>query len=133
MQNASPIDSAAIGVSTLCILHCLALPILASFLPFLTHLAEAEWAHKILVIATIPLIALALFRSQPGKDRIIFAILAFAGAATLFAGAFVHELHDWETHLTVIGALVLASAHIFRWRCHASCRSKAFPPSMHGA
>jgi len=133
MQTASRLDPIAIGISSLCIFHCLALPILASSLPVLSYAAEAEWAHKALVIAALPVIAIALFRSKPGKDRLIFAFFALLGAGTLLAGAFVHELHDWEQHLTVIGALLLAGAHIFRWRCHASCNSASFPPSNHGS
>ena len=121
MQYAQRIDAAAIGVSTLCILHCLALPFFASLLPILTSAAEAEWAHKALVIASAPLAFAALLLTGPGQNRLIFAGLAIIGVAALFAGAFVHEFHDYEKILTAGGALTLASAHLFRWRCHADC------------
>jgi len=131
MQSASRIDTAAIGVSSMCVIHCLALPLLVSVSPYFSAVAEAEWVHKALVLAALPIIGAALLRSQPGSDRIIFAGFAFVGAAMLLAGAFVHELHDWEKLLTVFGALMLAGAHLFRWRCHASCRSDAFPANRH--
>jgi len=133
MATLSRTDGAAICVSGLCILHCLALPFAASLLPIFGGIAENEWVHKGLVIATPFLVAAALLRSCPGRDRVIFTVIALTGVAILFAAAFVHELHDFETPLTVIGALVLASAHLFRWRCHKSCTSAAFPAERHDA
>lgn len=127
MTTISRTDGAAICLSGLCILHCLALPILASLLPVVGSVAENEWIHKALVIATPFVVGAALYRSCAGRDRIIFAVIAVTGMALLFAAAFVHELHDYETQLTVIGALTLASAHLFRWRCFWSCTSAAFP------
>ena len=47
-----------------------------------------------------------------------FAAWAAFGGALLVAGAFVESLHDYETHLTVIGACCLAGAHLFRWTRH---------------
>ena len=131
MATLSRTDGAGICVSGLCILHCLALPFAASLLPMFGAVAENEWVHKSLVIATPFLVASALLRSCPGRDRVIFTAIALSGVAILFAAAFVHELHDFETPLTVIGALVLACAHVFRWSCHKSCTSAAFPAERH--
>ena len=131
MTTLSRTDGVAICLSGLCILHCLALPIAASLLPIFGSVAENEWIHKGLVIVTPFLVAAALYRSCPGRDRIIFLGIAGTGVALLFAAAFIHELHDFETPLTVIGALILASAHVFRWRCHASCTSASFPAESH--
>ena len=131
MSTLSRTDGAAICLSGLCIIHCLALPVLASLTPVFGSIAENEMIHKALVIATPFLVAAALYRSCPGRDRIIFLAIAGTGIALLFAAAFVHELHDYETPLTVVGALILASAHLFRWRCHKSCTSPAFPSDRH--
>lgn len=119
-------DAAAIGISSLCLAHCLALPLLASFLPILGAVSENELVHKVMVLAALPFSAMALLRSRSGKDRGIFAALAAIGIALLVAGAFVHELHDFETPLTIFGAVVLAGAHTFRWKRHASLQSKSF-------
>lgn len=119
MQNAQRVDAAAISLSGLCVLHCLGLPLVASFLPVISQAAEAEWIHKALVIAAGPLALAAFMLTRAGSTRLIFGALAGAGVAALIAGAFVHELHDYERHLTVAGALLLAGAHVFRWRAHA--------------
>ena len=131
MTSLSRTDGLAICLSGLCIIHCLALPIAASLMPIFGSLAENEWIHKALVIATPFVIGAALYRSCPGRDRVTFLAIAVTGVVLLFAAAFVHELHDYETPLTVIGALILAGAHVFRWRCHASCTSEAFLNERH--
>ena len=46
MKTISYVDSAGLGVSSLCIIHCLFLPILGTSLPILGVLSEYEWLHK---------------------------------------------------------------------------------------
>ncbi len=41
--------------------------------------------------------------------------LIIAGLGLLFAGAFVEPWHDYETRMTVVGAILLASGHVLRW------------------
>ena len=124
-------DATAISLSSLCLLHCLALPFLASALPLLGPAAEAEWVHRLLVILALPVSLFALARTRPGRDRWLFGAMLLAGAGLLLSGAFVEALHDWETPLTVLGALTLMTAHFFRWQRHRSADSAAFPPSDH--
>ena len=42
-------DTVAIGLSGLCLAHCLALPIFASLLPIAGAWAEAAWVHWLFV------------------------------------------------------------------------------------
>ena len=117
-RTSSPayIDASAISISALCIMHCLALPVLAASLPVLGVLTEAEWIHRGLVAIALPITAFALFRAQRTVNPAAFTILAIPGLSLLLAGAFVEALHDYETTLTVMGAVLLATAHIWRWR-----------------
>ncbi|MEM8616483.1 MAG: MerC domain-containing protein [Pseudomonadota bacterium] len=112
------VDAVAVGVSSLCLIHCLALPLLASALPVMGPFAEAEWIHKVLVLIALPLAVFAFLAERPGARRRVFAILAVCGAAFLTAGAFVEALHDYEVVLTVCGAVLLGAAHFYRWRTH---------------
>lgn len=117
--RAAVIDASAVTLSGLCLIHCLALPLAVAFLPLAGVVAEAEWVHKAFVAAALPLSAWAITRSGHMKGRAVFVLLAVSGLALLVAAAFVEALHDFETPLTVLGALLLASAHIWRWRMHA--------------
>ena len=110
------IDGAAVCLSGLCIIHCLALPIFASMLPILGSVAEAEWVHKAFVLLTIPISMTAIFWSLRSDLVWLFGGLVTIGLGFLIAGAFVEALHDYETLLTVSGALIVSIAHILRWR-----------------
>ncbi|MEM0928356.1 MAG: MerC domain-containing protein [Pseudomonadota bacterium] len=115
-------DGPAVVLSSLCILHCLALPVLASLVPTLGVWFDHEWIHRGLVLLAIPFTATALLQGGLSGRALGFAIGATAGLALLLAAAFVESLHDSEALLTVIGALILASAHIWRWTMHRSAR-----------
>lgn len=117
------IDVSAITLSGLCVVHCLALPLIAAFLPLAGAWSEAEWVHKAFVVLALPLSGFAIVRGLSGPDWKVFVGLAVTGLILLVAAAFVEALHDFETPVTVAGALMLASAHIWRWARHAHCKS----------
>lgn len=120
IRSAFPVslDGAAIGVSTLCLIHCLALPLLVVALPALAVVAEVEWVHRALVLIAAPVSLLALARLQRVGSRPAISALIVLGLSLLIAAAFVHALHDHEVMLTVAGALIVSLAHIWRWRAH---------------
>lgn len=114
----SAVDYSAMGVSSLCILHCLAAPALAGVLPLAGAWANAEWAHKALVVMAVPISVYAAFvRGMYFRDR-IFVFFVTLGLALLTAAAFVEKFHDIEKQLTAAGAFILAGSHLWRWRCH---------------
>ena len=120
-SRAAAIDAPAIAFSGLCFIHCLILPVLSASLPSLGVLAEAEWLHKAFVFAALPFSLIALASKQTSA---VAGGLIVVGFSLLVAGAFVEALHDYETLLTVTGAIVLASGHVVRWvRTNASGQS----------
>lgn len=108
------IDRSAITISTLCLIHCLVLPIIATSLPVLGVLAETEWLHRLFVVMTIPLALIAFLPPLNTRYKYVMRTLACSGVALLAAGAFVEAWHDYETQLTVFGALLIGVAHICR-------------------
>jgi len=106
-------DRAATALSGLCILHCLALPLLASVAPIFSVAAEAEWVH--IVFASL---AAVVSMSVPLRDAsargLGFVGPAGLGVAFLVAGIFADEFGADETVLTVIGGVLVAFAHIRR-------------------
>lgn len=120
-MNSTKIDAAAISLSGLCLAHCLALPFLASVIPFLGAAAEMEWLHKTFVFLAALFVAFALATAPKHSSRMTFVVLAIIGIGLLFTGAFIEQFHDHETLLTTIGAVVLASAHLVRWRAQQCC------------
>ncbi len=114
----SPIDAAAAGLSFACIAHCLALPIAAAALPILGVVSDQEWIHRAFVLAALPLSGFAIVRGVQDGQR-TFVGVASMGLLLLVLGAFVERFEAHETALTVLGALLLAAAHVWRWRRHA--------------
>jgi len=115
MKNTAALfDASAVALSTLCLLHCLALPLLAALLPLFGAWSEAEWVHGVFVLIAAPLSGYALWRAH--RHRPLPAALwlqAGTGLALLLAGASGMFGEQAETPLTVAGSLALAGAHLW--------------------
>ncbi|MBH1836172.1 MerC domain-containing protein [Stenotrophomonas maltophilia] len=119
MKSPSPalLDAGALALSSLCLLHCLALPLLAAALPLFGAWAQAEWVHLLFVAIALPLTGYALLRADRRHRLPVMAwIAAGLGLGLLLAGALELPSHAWETPLTVTGSLLLAATHIWNAR-----------------
>lgn len=107
------LDTAAVGLSALCFVHCLVVPIAALSLPFLGFFADAEWVHWLFVGIAAPIAALAIAPATlSGRRPWSIPALAAGGVLLLLGGAFDWPSHEWGTGLTVAGGLSLATAHL---------------------
>lgn len=115
MKPAAPspwADLSAAALSGLCLLHCLALPLLASLLPVLGTWSEAEWVHGAFVLLALPLSLFALGRAHARRALPLkMWVLAAFGLLALAAGAFGWPDARWETPITVAGSLMLVATH----------------------
>lgn len=115
--SAALLDAGAVTLSGLCLLHCLALPLLASALPLFGAWADAEWVHLLFVAIALPLTGYALWRAARRRPLPALAwAAAGTGLALLLAGALALPSHEWETPLTVAGSLLLAATHLWNAR-----------------
>ena len=109
-------DKAAIGLSLLCALHCLALPLVAVLLPSLVALGlEGESFHVWMVFAVIPLSAFALTMGCKKHRQMSVLVLGILGLLLLcLAPLLGHELlgEMGERVLTLAGAAIIAKSHI---------------------
>ncbi|WP_434212742.1 MerC domain-containing protein [[Pseudomonas] boreopolis] len=113
-------DASAMTLSGLCLLHCLALPLLASLLPLFGAWSEAEWVHMAFAGVALPISGYALWRAH--RRRALppgLWAMATAGLAGLLLGALGWPAHALETPLTVAGSTLVAGAHFWNWRRHA--------------
>jgi len=119
-RTSTLLDASAIALSSLCLLHCLALPLLAAALPLLGVWAEAEWVHVLFVIIAAPMTGFALWRAHRQQRLPAAAVTsAVVGLLLLLAGAAGWPSHDSETPMTVAGSLLLAATHAWNaWRRH---------------
>lgn len=114
----------AASVSLICVLHCIALPLLAALMPMIAQFAENELAHQILVLLALPLSLRVVWISRSVNSDKLFVSAVLFGLGMLLVGAFVEAWSAYETLLTVAGGTLLGSAHIWHWL--RRCRSGAF-------
>ncbi len=124
LRPPSAADRSAIALSTLCLIHCLALPILISLLPWLSWLETHEsMVHRWLLAFIAPLSLWALSRgcAHHGRWPVLFGGL-LAVAALVGAIALEPLVPAMELPLTVIGSAILISSHIYNLRALSRCR-----------
>lgn len=113
-------DLTAISISSLCLIHCLIVPLTAAVLPIFAVIEEAEWLHRLLVMLAAPVSAIAIIQMRKHYIGPVFIIAASFGLTMLFMAAFLERFHPQEKIMTFIGAASLIFAHIWRWRGHGS-------------
>lgn len=108
------LDLYAAGLSSLCLLHCLALPLLVALLP-LAALAENELVHRVLVVAAIPVSLRVIWKTLPAGRNWPFVGTALSGLGLLLLAAFQEAVSAYEEPLTVAGGTLLMAAHLWHW------------------
>lgn len=107
-------DAIAAVLSCLCIVHCLALPVGAAWLPSLVSVAENDLVHQILLAVAMCLSGPLLFWKGNNNTR----FLGLVGFLALIIGLSVH--HELaEKVVTSIGSCFIAVGHIVR---HQACK-----------
>ncbi len=130
------LDGLGVLASTLCLVHCLALPLLAGALPFVLqgssdahhhhHHHGHEHAagislHIVLFLAIAPIALIALGRGYLHHRRGAIPLLGACGLALLGLGMSVGG--PLEIALSVVGSIGLAAAHLWNHKslpCYAS-------------
>src|SRR5210317_1538295 len=109
------LDGAAVGLSGLCLLHCLTLPFFVGALPMLMPFTDSHLHAQMLYFA-VPLSAVAIGIGYARQRNPLVVLAAFAGLGLLVVGATVAHgsLGIVADRLfTVSGSLILAAAHLW--------------------
>ena len=117
-DSASLLDRAAIALSGLCVLHCLAMPFVLLALPFMGQLTEGHF-HLQMLVVVVPVSSIALGLGFRRHRRMPVMVAGGIGLLLLFVGGtWMHSevgiLADRAT--TIAGSLLLASAHFYNSR-----------------
>ena len=104
------------GLSALCVIHCLALPFLVAALPILTPFT-GSWVHAALVLTAAPVSIWAIRASHVWRKWQISGPIVF-GLSLLAAAAFIPALAEIEVAMSVIGALFIAFGHAYNYLYH---------------
>jgi hypothetical protein len=117
-------DTAAVVLSGVCMLHCLALPIALTILPIVNvSLLDESTFHLIMMAVILPISIIALsIGCRQHKDKLTLVLGSTGLALLTITALFGHDLLGLagERIVTSIGGLILAAAHIQNYRC---CRN----------
>lgn len=121
VQTIDWLDRAALTGSAVCMVHCLALPLLIAVAPASSAvLAIPESFHRWILLLAVPMAIVALIAGHArhaGKWPILVGGL---GLALMGIGAFLVPEGLAETAITVVGSVLVAGAHIGNWRLRRS-------------
>ena len=109
------LDLYAAGLSTLCVLHCVALPVLVALMPVVAQAAESELVHQVLVVIAVPVSLRVVWKTGLAPGSRLFVGAALVGLGLLLLGGFVEAVSAYEVPITVAGGALLGSAHIWHW------------------
>ena len=116
-------DKAAISLSIICIIHCLALPLIVVLLPVLTALnLQDEAVHWWMLGAVVPTSLYALTMGCKKHKDYTVMVLGVVGLVILVITTFLgHDLlgEAGESIFTTLGALIIAGGHLIN---HRLCR-----------
>ncbi|MFK7825438.1 MAG: MerC domain-containing protein [Oligoflexales bacterium] len=119
-------DKFAIGLSVLCSIHCLLLPVVMLLVPSLAALsiADDELFHKWMIAGVLPISLFALTMGCRKHGKYTFLALGSLGVVLLSLAAFWgHELvgESGEKYITLASSFLIALAH---FNNHRLCQKK---------
>lgn len=120
------LDGMAVALSGICLVHCLALPIILAGLPFLSSFSEGHLhAQMLIVVLPLSIAALGIGFRRHRDIRIVAAGMVGMLLLTI-GGTIAHDQYGLlaDRMLTVLGALTLATAHFYNSVFSRRCRGK---------
>ncbi len=109
-------DRAAISLSFICVVHCIAVAVLVGVLPAMAaSLPFEHWVHDVLFWLAVPVSAFALIGGFRQHTNIIPSVVVTVGLGLMFFAFFVFHDSQWETWLSLAGAAVVACGHIVNY------------------
>lgn len=126
MQRSQAMDAVGLTGSAICLIHCLAGPLLLLLSPLLPSIVfDDQLFHQSMLFFVVPVSSVALLIGCRIHRDLFTLLLGISGLVTLFlAATALHAILGGlgERILTVLGSLVLAVAHLRNFRL---CRADA--------
>jgi uncharacterized membrane protein len=111
------LDRGAVGLSMLCLVHCLAFPLVVMALPAMGEILPRQWwVHPVIFALAVPMATIALVSGWSDHRDRRPVLLGGIGLALLGLGLLAAEASAAEVLLTVAGGLIVAAAHLLNWR-----------------
>ncbi len=118
MPSIANFDRAAAALSITCVVHCVAVPVIAVSAPFLAVLSGNEWVHWMLALLSIAASSAVIASSKTARNP-GFLVPVLLGLALISSGLFAENFGIDEGLPTTIGGFLIAAAHLHRLFKHS--------------
>lgn len=128
-------DGSAVGLSFLCLLHCLLLPFSMAIAPaFAAFLDHNEVIHMAFFVVALPISMAGLWLGARRNGMMALPIaLASVGLVVMFVGALEIFGHALGVPMTIFGVSLVGAAHIVNWRHGLKRKSTVAQPDLNTA
>ncbi|HTR29554.1 MAG TPA: MerC domain-containing protein [Puia sp.] len=116
-------DAIGISASMVCAVHCVALPLLVSSLPFLgIELLSNKVFEAVMILTSLTVGSWALFTGYRRRRRFLWPVALFAvGMFFLLYGTLWTIPKNEEIVFKALAATSIVTAHVFNWKYGRSC------------
>jgi len=119
-RRTNVIEGAAVSASLICLVHCLALPVLLLLLPGLIGMfARSDGFHYAALALVIPAALIAFWIGYRRHRARRPAIIGLAGLACLVVALLPGIGAGADPGITMVGSLLLIIGHTMNWRLRA--------------
>lgn len=109
-------DRVGIGLSGICAIHCLLVPVVVALIPLWPAFEEIhEYTHLVFFLAIAPAVYLSLKRKHESRAVSVYLI---TGVVIIFCAWFFHEYLGelGEAGVTLIGSILLIIGHWLNYK-----------------
>ena len=119
IDDRGTLDRAGVAISAVCLVHCLALPLVAALLPAVDAWVDPATHHRIhwaLLALALPISLAALVSGARRHGRYRWLALGSVGLGSMLLGVLGWLGAENEVPITIAGVSLLAAAHVGNWR-----------------
>jgi hypothetical protein len=127
------VDKIGVGLSALCLVHCLALPVIMATLPFVSFLSfmKQPFFEALIVIFAIFNAILAVTVGFKKHKKLIIPTFFLSGSILLGLFFFAHDFIHNNEYVITIGAALIGLGHIFNNSYCKSCKKCEINEQQH--
>lgn len=127
--SAQSADFMGISASILCLIHCLAFPVLISlgfiFSPVDNHTHEHDHVHfdwHWMDFLFVALAIWAVYNAVKSTQSKSIKIALWIAVSIFSVGVLLHDVFSWMLYISLLASIGLVIIHIINWKYHRKCK-----------
>lgn len=123
MSKETTFDKIGMGMSAVCLVHCLLLPVILATLPFLSFLSfmKSPLTETFMVLFALANSVIAVTLGFKKHKSYAVPAIFVAGAILLGAHFYAHDFVHSNEYIIIAGAALVGAGHIVNKRLCSTC------------